>query len=121
MIKLKDLIKEEECHCGDSCCSVNESLYNVSQDMKDGKFDEKNPQVQISGYGVTNLKTLRDSLSRKFMDLAKKSKKGDVKNVEYLLKKNGVLMGFVEALVDANKELSSSKMKRKITMYKRKR
>ena len=44
-------------------------------------------RVLISGYGVTNLKTLRDSLSRKFMDLAKKSKKGDVKNVEYLLKK----------------------------------
>jgi len=119
MIKLRDLIKEEECHCGDSCCSVNESLYNVSQDMKDGKFDEKNPQVLISGYGVTNLKTLRDSLSRKFMDLAKKSKKGDVKNVEYLLKKNGVLMGFVDALVNANKELSSPTMKRKITMYKR--
>tara|TARA_R110002020_G_scaffold65099_1_gene172116 strand:- start:311 stop:634 length:324 start_codon:yes stop_codon:yes gene_type:complete len=107
MIKLKELI--------------NESLYNVSQDMKDGKFDEKNPQVQISGYGVTNLKTLQDSLSRKFMDLAKKAKKGDVENIEYILKKNGVLMGFVEALVDANKELSSSKMKRKITMYKRKR
>jgi len=87
--------------------------------MKDGKFDEKNPQVLISGYGVTNLKTLRDSLSRKFMDLAKKSKKGDVKNVEYLLKKNGVLMGFVDALVNANKELSSPTMKRKITMYKR--
>ena len=46
MIKLRDLIKEEECHCGDSCCSVNESLYNVSQDMKDGKFDaEDHPQV----------------------------------------------------------------------------
>ena len=77
----------------------NESLYNVSQDMKDGKFDVKNPQVHISGYGVTNLKTLQDSLSRKFIDLAKKAKKGDVENLEYLLKKNGVLMvwpiGFV--------------------------
>ena len=99
---------------------VEESLYNVSQDMKDGKFDVKNPQVHISGYGVTNLKTLRDSLSRKFIDLAKKAKKGDVENLEYLLKRNGVLMGFVDALVDANKQLNSSQMKRKITMYKRK-
>ena len=98
----------------------NESLYNVSQDMKDGKFDVKNPQVHISGYGVTNLKTLRDSLSRKFIDLAKKAKKGDVDNLEYLLKRNGVLMGFVDALVDVNKQLNSSQMKRKITMYKRK-
>ena len=70
MIKLKELI--------------NESLYNVSQDMKDGKFDEKNPQVLISGYGTTNLKTLQDSLSRKFMDLAKKAKKGDVE--KYIIK-----------------------------------
>ena len=28
-------------------------------------------------------------------------------------------MGFVDALVNANKELSSPTMKRKITMYKR--
>jgi len=89
--------------------------------MKDGKFDPKNPQVHIQGYGVVNLKTLQDSLSRKFTELAKRAKKGDVENIEYILKKNGVLMGFVEALVNANKELSSSTMKRKITMYKRKR
>ena len=99
---------------------LEESLYNVSQDMKDGKFDPKNPQVVIKGYGVTNLKTLQDSLSRKFIDLAKKAKKGDVDNLEYLLKRNGVLMGFVDALVDVNKQLNSSQMKRKITMYKRK-
>ena len=56
-----------------------------------------------------------------FTDLAKKAKKGDVENIEYILKKNGVLMGFVEALVDVNKQLRSPQMKRKITMYKRKR
>lgn len=148
MIKLKELLKEEtihSCHCDGDCCSTklnenmemgkvftgggfafkkeefkNESLYNVSQDMKDGKFDPKNPQVVIQGYGVTNLKTLQDSLSRKFIDLAKKAKKGDVDNLEYLLKGNGVIMGFVDALVDANKQLNTSQMKRKITMYKRK-
>jgi hypothetical protein len=98
-----------------------ENLIYVDKDMKDGKFDAKNPQVHISGYGVTNLKTLQDSLSRKFTDLAKKAKKGDVENIEYILKKNGVLMGFVEALVDVNKQLRSPQMKRKITMYKRKR
>jgi len=120
MSDIKEDEQEENDYLGKDYIK-NESLYNVTQDMKDGKFDVKNPQVQISGYGVTNLKTLQDSLSRKFTDLAKKAKKGDVENIEYILKKNGVLMGFVEALVDANKELSSSKMKRKITMYKRKR
>ena len=100
---------------------LKENLIYVDKDMKDGKFDPKNPQVHIQGYGVVNLKTLQDSLSRKFTELAKRAKKGDVENIEYILKKNGVLMGFVEALVNANKELSSSTMKRKITMYKRKR
>ena len=120
MSDIKEDEQEENDYLGKDYIK-NESLYNVTQDMKDGKFDVKNPQVQISGYGVTNLKTLQDSLSRKFTDLGKKAKKGDVENIEYILKKNGVLMGFVEALVNANKELSSSTMKRKITMYKRKR
>ncbi len=120
MSDIKEDEQEENDYLGKDYIK-NESLYNVSQDMKDGKFDPKNPQVHISGYGVTNLKTLQDSLSRKFTDLAKKAKKGDVENIEYILKKNGVLMGFVEALVDANKELASSAMKRKITIYKRKR
>ena len=100
---------------------IEESLYNVSQDMKDGKFDPKNPQVVIQGYGVTNLKTLQDSLSRKFIELAKRAKKGDFENIQHHLEKNSVVVGFVEAGVDANKQLNTSQMKRKITMYKRKR
>ena len=89
--------------------------------MKDGKFDPKNPQVHIQGYGVVNLKTLQDSLSRKFTELAKRAKKGDFENIEHLLKTNSVIQGFVQALVDADKQLNTSQMKRKITMYKRKR
>jgi len=35
MIKLKDLLKEEECHCGDSCCSTKESVNEeVIQEMR---------------------------------------------------------------------------------------
>ena len=36
MIKLEDLIKEEECHCGDSCCSTKEQVIKemkVSADL----------------------------------------------------------------------------------------
>ena len=32
MIKLKDLIKEEECHCGDSCCSTKEQVNEWTDD-----------------------------------------------------------------------------------------
>lgn len=100
---------------------LRENLIYVDKDMKDGKFDPKNPQVHIQGYGVVNLKTLQDNLSSKFLDLSKRAKKGDVKNIEHLLKKNSVIQGFVQALVDADKQLNSPQMKRKITMYKRKR
>ena len=100
---------------------LRENLIYVDKDMKDGKFDPKNPQVHIQGYGVTNLKTLQDSLSRKFIELAKRAKKGDFENIQHHLEKNSVVVGFVEAGVDANKQLNTSQMKRKITMYKRKR
>ena len=89
--------------------------------MKDGKFDEKNPQVQIQGYGILTLKTLGEALSRKFADLSKRAKKGEIENVHSVLNKSGVLQTMVKAYMDAKKELKSSTMKRKITMYKRKR
>ncbi len=98
-----------------------ENLIYVDKDMKDGKFDPKNPQVHIQGYGVVNLKNLQDSLSRKFIELAKRAKKGDFGNIQHHLEKNSVVVGFVEAGVDANKQLKTSQMKRKITMYKQKR
>ena len=34
------------------------NLYKVKEDMKEGKFDPKNPQVHLVGLGVYNLKTL---------------------------------------------------------------
>jgi len=100
---------------------IKENLYNVDNDMKDGKFDEKNPQVQIQGYGILTLKTLGEALSRKFADLSKRAKKGEIENVHSVLNKSGVLQTMVKAYMDAKKELKSSTMKRKITMYKRKR
>lgn len=110
-------IKEEE---EENDYLKNENLFDVDKDMKDGKFDEKNPQVQIQGYGIMSMKTINDSLSRKFTDLAKRAKKGEIENVDSLLNK-GVLQNFVKALVDAKNQLKAPSMKRKITMYKRKR
>ena len=67
------------------------------------------------------MKTLGNALSRKLTDLAKRAKKGEIENVDSVLNKSGVLQGFVKAYMDAKKELKSSSMKRKITMYKRSR
>ena len=100
---------------------VGEGLIDVDKQMKDGTFDEKNPQIHIQGYGVMGMKTLGNALSRKLTDLAKRAKKGEIENVDSVLNKSGVLQGFVKAYMDAKKQLKSSSMKRKITKYKRSR
>lgn len=107
MIKLKDI--------------VTENLIDVDKDMKDGKFDEKNPQVHITGYGVMSMKAIHNNLSKKFMDLSKRAKKGEIENINSVLYKSGVVKQMVESLLNAEKQLKSPGMKRKITMYKRKK
>jgi len=101
--------------------SINERLIDVDKQMKDGTFDERNPQIHIMGYGVMGMKTLGNALSRKFTDLAKRAKKGEIENVHSVLNKSGVLQSFVKAYMDATAQLKKPTMKRKITMYKRKR
>ena len=44
MIKLKDLIKEEECHCGDSCCSTKEQV----KETVEKHFKEQNDLILIA-------------------------------------------------------------------------
>ncbi len=99
----------------------NENLIDVDKDMKDGKFDEKNPQVHIVGYGVMSMKTIRQKLFRVFKELSIRAKKGEIENVNSYIKDSGVLQALVKAYLDAKKQLKSPTMKRKITMYKRKK
>ena len=101
--------------------SVKENLIYVDKDMEDGKFDEKNPQVHIVGYGVMSMKTIREKLFRVFKELSMRAKKGEIENVNSYLKGSGVVLALLKAYLEAKKQLKSSSMKRKITMYKRKR
>ena len=71
MIKLKDLIKEEECHCGDSCCSTKEQVN-----------EEVNPRVKKQASAL--LKRYERSWKKleketeMMMKFAKKNKATDV-------------------------------------------
>ena len=72
MAKLKDLIKEEECHCGDSCCStkeqVNEEVITEkkvelyfrdelkNQPISRQAYSEVNGQMRHLEFGVKDLK-----------------------------------------------------------------
>ena len=115
----KPIVRKEYEKIGYYAESVNEGLIDIDKQMKAGTFDPKNPQVHILGYGVMSLKNLSGALSRKFADLSKRAKKGEIENVNSILNKSGVLQSFVKAYMDAKAQLNKPTMKRKITMYMR--
>ncbi len=98
-------------------------IYQWKEEMKEGKFDPKNPTVVVSGLGSYSLDILKKSVSSQLSDLSKRLKGGsemDVDNVYSLLIKNDSLLYKVKAIKDVQDELKTSVWKRRITIYKRK-
>jgi len=121
MIKLKDILKED---VKIQVSSKDDGyIYNWKEEMKEGKFDPKNPTVVVSGLGSYSLTGLKDSVASQLSDLSKRLKSGsemDVNNVYSLLVKNESLLYKVKAIKDVQDELKTSIWKRRITIYKRK-
>jgi len=121
VLKLKDILKED--------LKIQPSgksdgyIYNWKEEMKEGKFDPKNPTVVVSGLGSYTFKALKNSIASQLVDLSKRLKGGsemDVDNVYSLLVKNESLLYKVKAIKDVQDELKTSVWKRRITIYKRK-
>ena len=122
MLKLKDILKEDLKI--QSSGKSDGYIYNWKEEMKEGKFDPKNPTVVVSGLGSYSLDILKKSVSSQLLDLSKRLKGGsemDVDNVYYSLVKNDTILYKVKAIKDVQDELKTSVRKRRITMYKRKR
>jgi len=121
MVKLKNLLKED---VKIQVSSKDDGyIYNWKEEMKEGKFDPKNPTVVVSGLGSYSLTGLKDSVASQLANLSKRLKGGsemDVDNVYSLLIKNDSLLYKVKAIKDVQDELKTSVWKRRITMYKRK-
>ena len=121
MVKLKNLLKED---VKIQVSSKDDGyIYNWKEEMKEGKFDPKNPTVVVSGLGSYSLTGLKDSVASHLSDLSKRLKSGsemDVNNVYSLLVKNESLLYKVKAIKDVQDELKTSIWKRRITIYKRK-
>ena len=120
MLKLKDILKED--------LKIQPSgksdgyIYNWKEEMKEGKFDPKNPTVVVSGLGSYTFTALKNSIASQLVDLSKRLRKGsdmDVDNVYYSLVKNDTILYKVKALKDVQNELKTSVWKRRITIYKR--
>jgi hypothetical protein len=99
------------------------NLYKIKDDMKEGKFDPKDPQVHITGLGVYTLKLLEKVIKR---DLTKAvgdiGYESGINNLMYhLYKKHSPLGSKIKGLHEVYQQMNSPQYKRAVTMYKRKR
>ena len=121
MIKLKDILNEYGQKTSQLVGTPKKgfgAVYKMKEDMKDGKFDPKNPQVHIHGLGVYNLKTLEKVISRELKECANK---GAEWCAAKLYSKHSTTEAKIKAANDVYKEMESPKYKRAVTMYKRRR
>ena len=99
------------------------SIYNMKEEMKEGKFDPKNPSINVHGLGVYNLKLLEKVIKR---DLTKAANdlgyESGIKNLMYhLYKKHSPLGSKIKGLAEVYEQMNSPQYKRAVTLYKRKR
>jgi len=88
----------------------------------DPKFDPNDPTVAIRGYGTMKISTIESAIARELEDLAKRVKSGglDVVANHFLLDDKSAFNYKIKAYMDATAEMSSSKVKRKLTLMKKK-
>ena len=87
----------------------------------DTEFDPNDPTVAITGYGTMTVHSIEQAVARNLEDLAKRVKSGDLERVANysLLDDNSVFNYLVKAYMDVIAEMSSSKVKRKLTIMKK--
>ena len=121
MIKLKNiLINEGYLKIGKGKFA---NIYKMKEDMKDGDFDPKNPQVHIHGLGVYTLKLLEKVITR---DLSSRADDlgGELaaKNLNTLLFSRYATLGTkIKGLYEVYQQMNHPQYKRAVTIYKRKR
>jgi len=120
MVKLKDLLNEYGKKTSEwvgTPKKVFGQVYKMKEDMAEGKFDPKNPQIYIEGFGVWSIKSLESSIARDLKDCISK-------DAEYtamkLYSKNSTTEAKIKAANDVYKEMQTSKYKRAVTIYKKK-
>ena len=117
MIKLKDIITEGV-KLGKGKFA---NIYDMKKEMKDGKFDPKNPTIAVTGLGVYSLqgleKKIKKDLISRVNDLGYES---GAKNLNYVLfTKYATLGSKIQGLWEVYQQMNSPQYKRAVTMYKR--
>ena len=119
-MKLMDLISESKMVIGKGKYA---NLYKVKEDIKDGKFDPKNPTIAVTGLGVYNLKLLEKVIKR---DLTKAANdlgyESGINNLMYhLYRKHSPLGSKIKGLHEVYQQMNSPAYKRAVTLYKRRK
>ena len=98
------------------------SIYNMKEEMKEGKFDPKNPNVNVHGLGTWHLKDLEKTIARQLQECAQKAKIGNPEWVAaQLYMKHSPVESKIKAANDVYKQMETPQYKRAVTMYKKKR
>ena len=118
MIKLKNLLKEGSMKIGKGKFA---NLYKVKEDMKEGKFNPKDPQVHVQGLGVYTLKLLEKVIKRDLINAV--NDLGDergAKNLNIHLYGRHIPLGSkIRGLQEVYEQMKSYQYKRNVTMYKK--
>ena len=93
------------------------TIYNMKDEMKSGKFDPKNPSINIQGFGVWKLKTLEKSIAR---DLRECINRGSEYAAKAIYRKYSTIEAKIKAADDTYEQMRSSSYKRAVTIWKRK-
>ena len=118
-MKLMDLISEGKMAIGKGKYA---NIYEMKKEMKEGKFDPKNPTVAVTGLGVYNLKLLEKVIKR---DLGKALNDIDYETgverlMYHLYSKRSPLSSKIMGLSEVRQQMNSPAFKKAVTLYKRK-
>ena len=116
----KDFVNEASMNIGKGKYA---NIYDMKKEIKEGKFDPKNPTIAVTGLGVYSLKTLEKNIQRNLKgyisDLGYES---GARNLDYhLFSKYAPTGSKIKGLWEVYQQMNSPAYKRAVTIYKRKR
>ena len=97
------------------------NIYDMKKEMKEGKFDPKNPTIAVTGLGVYNLKLLEKRIQKDLIGAAKNlgTERGIETLMYHLYQRLTPLGSKIKGLSEVYQQMSTSQYKRAVTMYKR--
>ena len=100
---------------------IEQILEGKAGELDPKSADPSDPTVIIRGFGTMLLSQLKADVVGKLEDLAKRAKRDDFQIAHYeITKSGGVLPHKLTAITDAEKQMSTSSWKRRITMDRKK-